>query len=458
MLLKERVHRDHRERIGETMLKRIIIKGLFGQFDEYDISLKDEGITILTGPNGYGKTTILKIINAIADQNFRYLFFLPFREITLITNDDTLTFRLEKTDDKKFNIYENDIEVLSLDDVAAGAALIEFNKVSGFDKVSKSLEDDIKEQMKRPGMTQGKVIFSLQNIINEAFKKIIIHFYKYKDPEKIFPELSEVYFIREQRLIREMFLPPEESLEMYHIQNDIAEDFTRTIEEYALDLKKNITSVIEESDEKSRELNSTFPGRLMKQKERIIKEKFVEQYEKLKNIQSKLHTYGLPDILGKDLPEFKEEDAKALTVYLNDTEQKMSIFDELVQKLDIFTDILNNRRLAFKKIRISKDNGFEFIAKNGEILSLSGLSSGEQHEVVMLYNLLFKVKPGTLVLIDEPEISLHVAWLKEFLNDILKIVELQKIHVMIATHSPQVINDRWDLTIDLWELNNAHPS
>lgn len=55
------------------------------------------------------------------------------------------------------------------------------------------------------------------------------------------------------------------------------------------------------------------------------------------------------------------------------------------------------------------------------------------------------------MLIDEPELSLHVVWQKQFLDDLLKIIELQKINVIIATHSPQIINNRWDLTVDLEE-------
>ena len=43
---------------------------------------------------------------------------------------------------------------------------------------------------------------------------------------------------------------------------------------------------------------------------------------------------------------------------------------------------------------------------------------------------------------------------KEFLNDIQEIIELQKIDIIIATHSPQIINNRWDLTVDLGESVN----
>jgi predicted ATP-binding protein involved in virulence len=46
------------------MLKKIKIEGLFNKFN-YDIELKEEGITILTGPNGYGKTTILKMAHIV---------------------------------------------------------------------------------------------------------------------------------------------------------------------------------------------------------------------------------------------------------------------------------------------------------------------------------------------------------------------------------------------------------
>lgn len=91
-------------------------------------------------------------------------------------------------------------------------------------------------------------------------------------------------------------------------------------------------------------------------------------------------------------------------------------------------------------------------------LALGDLSSGEQQEVVLLYELLFKVKAGTLVLIDEPELSLHVVWQKQFLDDLFKIIELQKINIVVATHSPQIINNHWDLTVDLEELRDASVS
>jgi len=52
-------------------------------------------------------------------------------------------------------------------------------------------------------------------------------------------------------------------------------------------------------------------------------------------------------------------------------------------------------------------------------------------------------------MIDEPEISLHIAWQQDFLNDISAIIDLSKFDVLLTTHSPDIINNRWDLTVAL---------
>ena len=62
------------------MLTSIKIEKLFDIFD-YHIEFKKEGITILTGPNGYGKTTVLKILDALATQNGFFLFACCLRKL-----------------------------------------------------------------------------------------------------------------------------------------------------------------------------------------------------------------------------------------------------------------------------------------------------------------------------------------------------------------------------------------
>lgn len=137
-----------------------------------------------------------------------------------------------------------------------------------------------------------------------------------------------------------------------------------------------------------------------------------------------------------------------LSVYIEDVEKKLAVFDELADKIGLLTRIIN-KRFSYKQVTIDKDQGFVFTNSKSVTLSPTDLSSGEQHELVLLYELLFKVKPHSLILIDEPELSLHVAWQMDFLSDLQEVTKLSVMDILIATHSPQIINDRWDLTVRL---------
>ncbi|MEM7182581.1 MAG: AAA family ATPase, partial [Spirochaetota bacterium] len=138
-----------------------------------------------------------------------------------------------------------------------------------------------------------------------------------------------------------------------------------------------------------------------------------------------------------------------LSVNLQNAKAKLDIFNDIYQKLKVFLDILNNKRLSYKTMSIHPEQGFVFQNSNGTTLDVAELSSGEQHEIVLLYELLFKIPEESLVLIDEPEISLHVVWQKEFLEDMKEIIKLRNFDILIATHSPQIINGNWDLTVEL---------
>jgi AAA domain, putative AbiEii toxin, Type IV TA system len=113
--------------------------------------------------------------------------------------------------------------------------------------------------------------------------------------------------------------------------------------------------------------------------------------------------------LSFELIKYNNPDRIRQEAYADDTEQKLGIFDELAQKRDLLTTIINDRFL-YKIMTLSKEEGFVFTTENGTSLPLENLSSGEQHELVLFYDLLFRVTRGSLILIDEPELALHVVW------------------------------------------------
>ncbi len=148
-----------------------------------------------------------------------------------------------------------------------------------------------------------------------------------------------------------------------------------------------------------------------------------------------------------------ELDKNALSVlwhYLNDVQQKFEIFDSLLKRVELFKDIINTRFL-YKSFSVDKEGGFIFTTEKGNIVPLRTLSSGEQHELVLAFELLFRVKEGSMILIDEPELSLHVTWQHKFLEDVGRISDLANLDFLVATHSPSIIHKQSHLMVPLGE-------
>ncbi|HAO23434.1 MAG: hypothetical protein BWK80_13980 [Desulfobacteraceae bacterium IS3] len=416
------------------MLKKIKIEGLFNKFN-YEIEFK-EGITILTGPNGYGKTTILKIIYAFAVKNMAFFFQLPFTNITLTQEKSEI--RLSKKEHDTLEIQWENKKPL----IIKKEAIIS-------KEIRRSLEGSPYRQVDENRWLDRRTgsFLTTEEIISQFDPDIQSKHYK-----KQMPEFVDVYLIREQRLIRRVTANRRRNTPHYY-EEELRENFSSTIEEYAKELSMNIKDILANASKIGQELDSSFPRRLFDETMHVSEDEFNNRYNVIKEKQKSLSLYGLSATKEDSHTSFKEENAKALLVYLNDTEKKLAVFDDMLQKLEIFSTILNERQFVFKQLEISPDFGFRFKTEDEKELSLTELSSGEQQEVVLLYELLFRVSHNTLVLIDEPEISLHVAWQKEVLNDLLKIVKLQKISVITATHSPQIIDTHWDLVVDLWNLS-----
>lgn len=156
----------------------------------------------------------------------------------------------------------------------------------------------------------------------------------------------------------------------------------------------------------------------------------------------------IPETLRK-LPE--SLDAQKLTildVYLNDMEEKFKPFESLLQKVEVFQTVINDR-FHGKSVRVDPDDGLAVYSESDQPIPLTSLSSGEKHEIVLTHKLLFDFERSSLVMIDEPEISLHVTWQQEFLGDLDKIREVTGHSFLIATHSPSIVGEHWDRIVEM---------
>lgn len=228
-----------------------------------------------------------------------------------------------------------------------------------------------------------------------------------------------------------------------------------TVRTYSKELTETIKTKLAESTALSQSLDSTFPARVVDpaaRKRRMTEEQLREKLAQLERKRASLVETGLLDQGSGDTVQVSdridESTNAVLSVYVEDTEKKLGVFDEIAGKIDLLKRVIN-KRFLYKEMTISRQHGFVFTAPNGATLSLENLSSGEQHELVLFYELLFKVAPGSLILIDGPEISLHVVWQQQFLEDVQEVTKLTNIDILMATHSPDIISSRWDLTVQL---------
>jgi predicted ATPase len=77
---------------------------------------------------------------------------------------------------------------------------------------------------------------------------------------------------------------------------------------------------------------------------------------------------------------------------------------------------------------------------NGKWLQFNQLSSGEQNLLSIGAKLIAHAKPGCLIAIDEPEVSLNVGWQQRYIDLVQESLKFAKgCHVLIATHSPHII-------------------
>ena len=75
-------------------------------------------------------------------------------------------------------------------------------------------------------------------------------------------------------------------------------------------------------------------------------------------------------------------------------------------------------------------------------LDFKQLSSGEQNLLATGARLLGYATPASLILIDEPEVSLNVAWQQRYIELISEALKhAPGSHVIIASHSPYLVSD-----------------
>ncbi|WP_104901849.1 AAA family ATPase [Nostoc sp. 'Peltigera membranacea cyanobiont' N6] len=439
-------------------IKQISVSSLFGIFDHLIPLNIDDRITVIHGPNGFGKTAILRILNGFFNSRYSELRTIPFRKFRVEFDDDSNVEIIKNADDSKkldknfiFTFHKPNEDVVNFEpklrpDMENFPISILDDFIPGLERIA----------IRKWLYTPTKEIFSLDEVLERFNNLLPLDFKSQKEPDWLgkLKNNINVRLIESQRLLN--FVPNRRSK-----SDDRTSSMLSTVSAYSDELAKLMQDKFKEYGTISQSLDRTFPMRVVKQQSSpdLTEEELRNQLNELEETRSRLIEVGLLDqdedsefqIQPQDIDESTKN---ALSVYVDDVEKKLDVFTEIATKINLLKKIINNK-FSYKEINFSKEKGFRFTTlyksslSDSKTLSPTDLSSGEQHELVLLYELLFKVQPNSLVLIDEPELSLHVGWQVQFLKDLQEITKLAHLDILLATHSPDIIQDRWDLTVEL---------
>lgn len=95
------------------------------------------------------------------------------------------------------------------------------------------------------------------------------------------------------------------------------------------------------------------------------------------------------------------------------------------------------------------------VSEEEVVRPIQALSSGERQLVVILTHLAFnsRAKLANILIIDEPELSLHLRWQELFVDAI--VAASPGIQLILATHSPAIIGNRVANCIDVLEARKV---
>lgn len=444
-------------------LVRVEFTKLFGYFD-YSIDFHDT-VTILHGLNGCGKTTMLQTINAVFNKEMDTIKSTDLQSVSFFFS----TRAILKIDRKK--IYLDPEKEKATGIIYLAYSIIENGKETVFDSFENT--DEYQDIVKR--FLKGYRPFPFLERINEStwydrkretklnleeviaeYGTIIFRRYSREYLEDDIPQpVQDILASMDVRLIAADRLTVAKRVERQYGEDNIK--IERRVNLIAKDLSQKIRDTIQQYAQLSQAKDRTFPLRAIKQSSPLtvdeIKSKMIELESKRKEfvdtgiLEEEQDDIGIHDLLDA----ITESNRQNLSLYAIDTEEKLNALSSLSSSINLFRNLIdknfNNKRIVF-----NKDYGFRFVATYSDSTILpQSLSSGEQHELVMFYDLIFNASENTLILIDEPELSLHIKWQLDYVDELLQIISATKFSAVLATHSPQIIHDKWDLTVSLSE-------
>ncbi len=358
--------------------------------NNYKIDIKDNTLIIIAD-NGSGKTTLLRVFYFFLTKQWAKLIEYDFDEIIVTINKKKYSFEKKAFENNVINI-NNYKHLATKYNNYSKFILEEFINYDINDLKSNLYKiDEIEQNFDVP----KNLIITLIDSLESA-----------KFDDKVYDWNSNIIFLPTYRRIEKDYF-------------SIYGDVNKRVANYVINLFPEIEDKIHRekkynnSSETEEDLNRIFSS--------IIDSRNTEKWNKTKSNTERLEMieFGMTDVSFR-LKEFCETVSSERRIIVNE-----------------FVELINKYFNKSKRIIFDNEQHELFVENiNSKCkLSLKDLSSGEK-QLVSLFSHLFFDEKKPFVIIDEPEISLSIAWQEMLINDIKSFSQ----GLIIATHSPFIVN------------------
>ena len=477
--------------------------GIIGRMEVYMRSFKIQGlhdsktvsihfnnaVNIFVGENGVGKTTVLNILYYLLSGNYVELKKIDFTKISIEFNDnEIIEFSKEEVMDYidfpnedeiylKYSLWKfNDINrrgELDFHRVLKQKQLYGNNIVyeRWMKDIDESIIHDVKnatdfkklnhESLYKKNRINNRIpynyfLYSLAAIYDD-FHLTHSHNGEYENPFKTFVSRIEafkkdkkiLYFPTYRRIEEEIFasnditdLPFREEIKE-NLINFGMEDVKKQIDNILYGIKTVTSQNYEQMT--TGLLNEYTTGNAFEFSE--LKKSDSETVRiALSRLGSKVEKRTIDIIIDKfEKDGLSEDKDKYLMNLLNKILENYSKLSDIDNRIKRFVDVVNKYFINKEFVYDQSSLDIAIYSREKKKIELNQLSSGEKQLVSIFSKILLEDKE-TIVLFDEPELSLSIEWQKEFLVDISNSNSL--FFLVAVTHSPFIFENLFDNVSD----------
>jgi ABC-type transport system involved in cytochrome c biogenesis ATPase subunit len=396
----------------------------------------DPSATILTGENGSGKSTILRALHFMATGNWQAFSELPVQRVRLVFEDGA-EFAVS-SEPNAISVSSTGEPTWTHDPLPADRASARYR--AEYDHIRRRLQRATTRNERDALARHAQVLRQRIRSTHDA------------DFEPA-PDWIESYIGRfKTKLISARRLE-------HQLRPDAAIEGEDTpipvVEQFAQQLSGRMRDELSMYAAESRRHEKVLPSQIVQAMQaegphdaEILAQDVDRLRSEVRELAGSLARVGLfqeedPDSQFTEYPRNNHSILLAVREVYRVTKLRLERLTGLRSDLDFFARFLNSR-LSNKQIDLNQETGIGVTLDSDEQIRPSELSSGEQQLLALAYELLFGTESQSVVLLDEPELSLHVAWLQGLLSAFIEMGQSRTLQFIIATHSPSVLAGNTD--------------